>query len=530
MKKLIVSCDGTWNTPDQRQNDVPAPTNVVRFHNALAASDAAGGEQRRYYHTGVGTEGSKLERVTGGAYGSGISKNVMSAYAWLAHNYEPGDWIYLLGFSRGAFTARSVAGFIGACGLPDLRGLVPADAWKRIEEAYEKIYKVEPARRPPVSWPVRPVDPALGRIPIQFVGVWDTVGALGVPDDLGILNFFDNPAKWQFHDTTLGKHVRFARHAVAIDEVRSSFTPTLWTDDDDAVLNEVDRPGAPARVKQLWFPGAHADVGGGYADCRLSDGALTWMIEEAQVAGLTFRPDMLKQIAAHPQGVLHNSYSGGFEWLESRPRNRPLLIPGSPHYHASAFAREASPPITQSPYHAPTVRLAPGEASEPINIFARLLWNETGLFLEAGASYEFSAEGEWLDKNVPCGPGGTHDGKFRFGEIAHLAGSLLGQVENAVNALKDKPGANLPATRRHEHFPWFALVGAIANDGPQHGVNPSPDGSACPHQTFLIGDGTKTPLTIKPTEEGYLFAYANDAWSFYSNNRGSVRLLVKRVV
>jgi uncharacterized protein (DUF2235 family) len=530
MKNLIVSSDGTWNTPDQRQNDVPAPTNVVRLHNSIAAT-AGNLEQRRYYHPGVGSEGSGLQKIAGGAYGKGISQNVMSAYSWLARNYEPGDRIYLFGFSRGAFTVRSLGGFIGRCGLMNLAGIAPADAWKRIEVAYEKIYQTSPAFAPklPEDWPVFPVDPVTQRFPVHFIGVWDTVGALGVPDDLGVINLFDDPAKWQFHDTALGKHVRHARHAVAIDEMRASFTPTLWTDEQDNPLNEPDQPSQPSRVKQLWFPGAHADVGGGYAECGLSDISLKWMIGEAENCGLAFAPEFIGQIDASHHGVLHDSYSGFFGKLQSRPRNRPLLEAGSPHYHEAAGQREKHPPITQSPYHHPTVRLKAGESSGPIEIYARNPWNETGLFLEAGASYHFKATGEWLDKNVACGPGGTKDGKFSPGEIAHVISSLWGKVEDAMNAFKDKPGVNLIGTKRHEDMPWFSLVGAIANDGPQNGVNPSPDGTPYPHQTFLIGKGTVQPLVINATEDGYFYAYANDAWGFYDNNRGSVTLVVTRI-
>jgi len=531
MKKLIVSSDGTWNTPDQRQNDIPAPTNVVRFHNSLAATDAKGNEQRRYYHSGVGTEGSGLAKATGGAFGKGIGQNVMGAYSWLARNYEPGDQICLLGFSRGAFTVRSLAGFIGRCGLLDLTGVAPADAWKRIEVAYEKIYQTKPADAPKLSdnWAVFPVDPKINRLPIHFVGVWDTVGALGVPDDLGVINLFDDPTKWQFHDTNLGSHIAHARHAVAIDEVRASFTPTLWTDANDVPLNEPDQKGKPARVKQLWFPGAHADVGGGYAECGLSDIALKWMIEEAGKCGLAFGKAFVAQIEPDHRGVLHDSYSGFFGKLQSRPRNRPVLTKTAPEYHKSAIQREEQPPITQSPYHHPTRRLKVNESSDPIDIFARNPWNETGLFLEAGASYVFTAEGEWVDKNVACGPDGTNDGKFSAGEIAHVLSSLWGKVEDAVNAFKDKPGVNFVGTKRHEDLAWFALVGAIANDGPQNGVNPSPDGTPYPHQTFLIGSGKGRQLDVKPTEEGYFHAYANDAWGFYDNNRGSVTLTVKRI-
>ncbi|ACB73843.1 DUF2235 domain-containing protein [Opitutus terrae] len=522
MKNLIVTCDGTWNTADQKQDDIPAPTNVVRLYNALAKQDAASNEQRKYYHPGVGTEGSKLERLGGGAYGLGISRNIMSGYRWLADHYETGDQIFLFGFSRGAYTARSLGGFIGCCGLPDLAGLSPADAWKRVEQAYHTVYRVKPAERPPISWPVLSPGAGQTKIPLQFIGVWDTVGALGVPDDLALLNLLDDPTKWQFHDTTLGDHVRFARHAVAIDELRASFTPTFWTDDHDRPLND------GTRVRQLWFPGVHSDVGGGYAQCGLSDLALAWMIDEAATAGLAFLPSYRAQIKPDPRGLLHDSLGGAFKALHSRPRNRPRLTPDAPDYHPSAWDRDEAPPITQSPYHHPSVALQVGQSSEPIDVYARNHWNETGLFLEDGATYEFTAKGEWVDKSIPCGPAGTNDGKFHLGEVVQLAGTLLGKLESGFRKVSGNAEADLIGTRRAEEHPWFALLGAIANDGPQQGKNPSPDGSPYPHQTFLIGSGP-TRLTLKPTEAGYLYAFANDAWHFYENNRGSVTLTVKRV-
>lgn len=522
MKTLIVSCDGTWNSPDQKQDDIPAPTNVVRLHNSLAKQDAAGNEQRKYYHPGVGTEGSKLERLGGGAYGLGIGRNIMSGYRWLADNYQTGDRIFLFGFSRGAYTARSLGGLIGCCGLPDLNGLSAPDAWARIEQAYNTIYRVPPKERPPVTWPVLSPGAGQAKIAIQFIGVWDTVGALGIPNDLALLNLIDDPAKWSFHDTNLGDNVRFARHAVAIDEFRASFTPTFWTDNQDNILND------GTRVRQLWFPGVHSDVGGGYAQAGLSDIALQWMIEEATQAGLAFQQSYCDQIKPDYLGLLHDSLGGAFKALRTRPRNRPVLTATSPAYHPSAYLRDQSPPITQSPYHHPTVTLKIGEASEPIEVYARNHWNETGLYLEDGATYEFTAAGEWLDKNIPCGPNGAKDGKFHFGEVMHLASALLGKAEVGLRKVSGNPDADVIGTRRAEDQPWFALIGAIANDGPERGRNPNPDGSPWAHQTFFIGAGP-TQLTLKPTEAGYLYAFANDAWHFYENNRGSVTLTVKRI-
>src|SRR6185295_3142736 len=117
MGNIVVCADGTWNTPDQKDGGLPAPTNVVKLANALADTDARGVAQKKYYHPGVGSDGSAFDRVLGGGVGKGLDQNIMSGYKWLATEYRPGDDIYLFGFSRGAFTVRSLAGMIGCCGL-----------------------------------------------------------------------------------------------------------------------------------------------------------------------------------------------------------------------------------------------------------------------------------------------------------------------------------------------------------------------------------------------------------------------------
>lgn len=534
-KKLVIACDGTWNSPEQRKNDVAAPTNVVRLYNCIAKRDADGIEQRRYYHSGVGTDGNLVQRVAGGAFGRGISTNIMATYAWLAQQYQPGDEIWLFGFSRGAFSVRSLAGMIGCCGLPVVNNSSASQVWELTQQAFTKIYRVEPHMRPQPSWPGHPVDPATGKTPIRFIGVWDTVGALGVPDDLGVLDMFDDPTRWKFHDAQLGAGVAYARHALAIDELRSSFTPTLWTAKNpepgkpDRVLNDVDEPGKPARVKQLWFPGAHSDVGGGYGECELSDGALKWMVDEATGIGLTFDPAMVEQIRPSPRGLLHDSNEGGFKLFESRPRNRPPLSEQSCHYHPSAWQRDKAPPITQCPYHHPTQLLKVGETAEDIEVQARNQWNETGIFLEAGAVYEFRANGEWVDKDLPCGPDGKRAGKFRIGDAVHAVLSGVGAIETAANKAFNTPGVDLPATRRNEDMPWFCLVGVIANDDARQVANPDGDGSAPPHQMFRIGAGCRIAMPDEPARAGYLYCYANDAWHFYDNNHGSVTLSITRI-
>ena len=201
MRNLVVCCDGTWNTPDQEQNGVPVPTNVVRLYNALAEKDAVGSEQLKYYHSGVGTEGHWWDKVAGGSVGSGLGKNIQSAYKWLGCNYQAGDRIFLFGFSRGAYTVRSLGGLVLNCGLLNLVDVPEEEVWTRVEAAYSRGYrKGQNQSKWAGSWPFH-ATPDDAPVPIYFLGVWDTVGALGVPDDLAILNLLDDPAKYSFHDT-----------------------------------------------------------------------------------------------------------------------------------------------------------------------------------------------------------------------------------------------------------------------------------------------------------------------------------------
>jgi hypothetical protein len=198
------------------------------------------------------------------------------------------------------------------------------------------------------------------------------------------------------------------------------------------------------------------------------------------------------------------------------PRNVPKLAAKSSNLHASASKRFGDPPITQSPYR-PTRVLKPGE-STTVKIFSVQPWNDTGLYLEAGKEYKLSAEGEWLDKGVSCGPDGAKDGNFQLGEVAHLIGSALGQLEGLFKYIGGSDSANFVMTKRHEAFDWFCLVGAIAN-----ATGVTNQGVLTQHETRKIG----ASRTWTPRESGYLYAYANDAWRFYGNNKGHVRLTVR---
>jgi hypothetical protein len=448
--------------------------------------------------------------------GLGLDDNITKAYQWLGANYDAGDEIYLFGFSRGAYTARSLASFIGNCGLlTSLGDLSKSESSKRVKQAYSQGYQLGKPRTEWLAdrgWAV--ADPR-----IQFLGVWDTVGSLGIPDELGILHLLNNPDRYKFHDTNLGSHVVRARHAVAIDEVRSSFMPTFWTDTDDNVVNDATDND---RVRQLFFAGVHSDVGGSYAEAGLSDMALGWMMDAAQNSGLVFKPEARADLKPDPKGPLHDSLSGVFELFNSRPRNIPPWHSSPNAFHPSALERHATPPDAAAPYHPKTILLPVGGKSEPLSVQANKHWNETGIYLEEGGSYKFTATGEWNDGGSKSGPGGK---EFR-GPLGWWV-SISGILENLYRRVTRNPDADMYGTRRIDTIPWMALVGVVTNDGGREGTNPLKDGSPFPHEMFLIGEASAQPIKIQ--YPGFFYAFANDAWDFYGNNDGAVSVVVERV-
>ena len=274
--RLVVCFDGTWNTPDNASN----PTNVVKLLRAIPSKD---GEVRQFvfYDKGVGTTGSVLDKIAGGLFGDGLTANLIDGYRFLANNWQSGDEIYIFGFSRGAYTARSLAGFLGLCGM-----ISRSDLGGGLEGAID-IY-----RKPDINHDLK--QHAIDALNIErdcsarikCIGVWDTVGSLGVPGDLA-RNFLNK--KLQFHNVQLSDKVDVALHAVGIDEKRDEFAPTLW----------VNNTGVVARnqiVEQVWFAGVHSNIGGSYKDSGLSDVALDWMLKRVmQHTDLIFDPDYINQ-------------------------------------------------------------------------------------------------------------------------------------------------------------------------------------------------------------------------------------------
>jgi uncharacterized protein (DUF2235 family) len=358
-KRLVVFCDGTWNRADG-----PALTNVCKLREAVEESD----RQHVHYEPGVGTK--RWERIRGGAFGIGLSRNVRHCYECLVDHYVPGDELFFFGFSRGAFTARSLAGLVRNSGIlkPEHRN--------RVKAAY-KLYRSRkdgdgPSEAAATAFRTRHSHPDAQ---IAFIGVWDTVGALGIPID-----GFRPPLlskRWTFHDTTLSGSVLNAYHAISIDERRGPFAPTLWVKKvKDGVVQE---PPEHQTISQVWFAGVHSDVGGGYSDCALSEVPLRWMAERARDCGLVLRSDRLvggdepieaairrngSEIAPDPCGTKHDSMTLFYRLLGPLDRRLGTRdgIPINPSLASSVKVRSGKDPSYTAPGLAEW--LASGKVSE----------------------------------------------------------------------------------------------------------------------------------------------------------------------
>ena len=356
-KRLVLCCDGTWNTPDQRTRGQVTPTNVTKVAVSLSDRDADGREQRLYYQSGVGTR--PHERLRGGTFGFGLSRNVTDTYRFLVQNFTPGDELFFFGFSRGAFTARSTVGFIRKCGI-----LRPEHA-HRVDEAYT-LYR----NRNNITHPRR-IESTLFRrsysheTRIRFIGVWDTVGALGIPFKTPLSRWLNR--RYLFHDTDLSGWVDSAYQALAIDEKRGPFRPTLWTRQSD--------PPRHQTFEQVWFSGVHSDVGGGYEEHELSDIPLLWMVDRAESCGLAFDPTAFPErlpggkddetpavwtrVHPDPLGEIHESRTGFYRLIRPYIRH-PGASPGDHEYvSSSAVDRQRTLQPTRSAY------LATGQGTLP---------------------------------------------------------------------------------------------------------------------------------------------------------------------
>lgn len=333
MKRIVILCDGTWN-----RSEAPNPTNVVRLARAMQPVADDGVVQVPIYLAGVGTGqgvtwASRLsDRVLGGAFGWGLMENVIAAYRHLVFLYEPGDEIFVFGFSRGAYTARSLVGFLRSTGIIDrdrMHLLPEAEARYRKRRdprthpnsAQSHAFRARLSLRvvtgqPEADWRLIEGMPEAPRLRVAYLGVWDTVGALGVPKHLAVAPLLTGES-YQFHDTDLSSLVASARHAIALDERRPAFAPARWSNLDR--LNG-DRRGDDAPYQERFFAGDHGSVGGGGDILDLSSITLDWIAEGARAAGLCLDQDEVTRIrkAQNPYGPLHNfsvPRDGFGEWV-----------------------------------------------------------------------------------------------------------------------------------------------------------------------------------------------------------------------
>ncbi|EHK97522.1 hypothetical protein M7I_6732 [Glarea lozoyensis 74030] len=327
-KRIIICCDGTWYAADKGDNNLPS--NVARLSRALKKVGEVSygpekGQKRAqvvYYQSGVGTgKLGTLDKVWQGAFGAGLDENVCAAYNFLVNNYAPGDDVFLFGFSRGAFTARAVAGLVCHAGLlkphcmeqlfynmyTAYRSRKPAQngrpaehlsetAWAK--ELYKSAYETEEQaaenEKRPTNWEMYAAHSDQD-VQIKVIGVFDTVGSLGLPD--GVVNsWLGTGEKYKFHNTSLDSKIKHAFHALALDEHRGSFSPTLWyipETDDETLLKET-------RLVQCWFPGYHANIGGGTTgegkdDNDIDEITFAWMCDLVKPY-LTFDREAIKLI------------------------------------------------------------------------------------------------------------------------------------------------------------------------------------------------------------------------------------------
>ncbi len=285
-KRIALFLDGTWNIEDNN-------TNVWRL-NALCQTDNT---QVSYYSAGVGTQYG--EKVSGGMFGWGLDKEVVAAYEWLIANYNPGDQIFIFGFSRGAYTARSLSGFISKCGLLQAGAPIGVgelyDRYRQLKNDLRTIRELARDKDKPnnqFTWEEKWMLEYSAPVPIKFIGVWDTVGALGVP--FGNIPIISR-SNYRFLETDLRINNDYAYHALAIDEHRAAFAPTLWTSTTpkNAQPADIRAPRKLSDVEQRWFIGAHANVGGGYSSDLLAQIPLKWMMNKAILHGLKFRRDVI---------------------------------------------------------------------------------------------------------------------------------------------------------------------------------------------------------------------------------------------
>lgn len=379
IKSIVVLSDGTGNAASKFWR-----TNVWRLFQYL---DLSKSQQVAFYDDGVGTSSFKPLAILGGAFGWGLKRNVLELYQFLCRNYEPGARIYAFGFSRGAFTIRVVMGLVASEGLIDAKTETDLDRLSALAyrayraKRYHSLTRVEVLFRAIRDVVVAAKDLAFGRKlydsgknikidSIHFIGLWDTVAAYGLPVDemtLGVSKFL-----WplELPDRTLSPKVTWARHAVALDDERTTFHPVLWTEEGEPkpkIRADGTRFIDGERLSQVWFSGVHSNVGGGYPDDSLAHVSLYWMMREAERCDLRLKNNALTEakITRDKDGRLYDSRSGLGGYYRYGPRKLEQLCNvkwggkgdrvkiAVPKIHESVFGRSINGAHTYAPIGLP---------------------------------------------------------------------------------------------------------------------------------------------------------------------------------
>jgi glutathione S-transferase len=519
--------DGTWNDPIEQ-------TNVYRLFEMLPGEEQQVEEKgpirshlvkndehlAAFYLESVGN-GGRTQGLLGGTQGIGLHDCMIDAYVLISQVYQSGDKIWLFGFSRGAWAARSLGAFIARSGLIPAADANEDGAADLAEKIWLDYKEDRGKKRGGRFWKHH------DEKPIRMIGVWDTVGELGVPQFNGLrLVDRDELRYLKFADRELNPRVEHGRQALAIDEERADFTPTPW----------VERDG----VKQVWFAGAHADVGGGYEDHGLSDIALEWMMREVNDldAGLQLSPDRLSQPLAPDCLQDRHDETRGPIW-RSRPSEE-RKIPDDAELDASVLQRlreradyrpkaledvtacagyyldDEPPPEEQLAHERESLsfRKLPVDGSTRFPVYAHKWWNASGVEVEVGERYRIEATGVWSDQGTPAGPDGYQSKKW----FLHLA----------------------EGSRRMEDRPWFSLVAAIHPLPDLEANNPDSENmlaglieSAINGVARIDDESNLIPTPngceIEIIEPGFLYFFANDSSFAYGNNSGFLMVEVTRL-
>ena len=370
-KNIIVCADGTGNkggySPD---SNVYKVYKMVDKHYKGACTDGVEiDEQILFYDNGVGTQTNKIWRAISGAFGLGFRRNVCDLYKFLARNYVEGDRIYFFGFSRGASTVRACNGMISKCGLAKGQGLRNKELDDLVSEAYS-AYEVH-RKAPEIAEAFKNNSKkSSGAVPIKFLGVWDTVVALGFPKRTDITGFstflitviftpleklFNLIYPHSFYHYKLSDNVEYACQALAIDDERTAFWPHVWREKN--IKDAQDR--TPDNVEQVWFAGMHSNVGGGYERAGMAGVPLYWMMRRAQHHGLMFIDDTVQHAYddSHIHGRMYDSRSGFAMLYRYHPREMKGLcderLLGNIRIHQSVFERLMHRTANYAPGHIP---------------------------------------------------------------------------------------------------------------------------------------------------------------------------------